>query len=62
MQEIYACRVAGLGFAVRLVRTLPGWPGRPVPRLASLGGVLGVARGMRLLGPDRDAWTAHPVR
>ena len=60
-EEIYACHVAGLGFTIQLTRTLPG-SHRPVPGLASLGGVLGVARGMRLLGPDRDAWTPHPVR
>ena len=60
-QEIYACHVAGLGFTIQLDRTLAG-SDRPVPGLASLGGVLRVARGMRLLGPDRDAWTAHPVR
>jgi hypothetical protein len=60
-QEIFACRVAGLAFDIRLTPTLPG-SHRTVPGLASLGGVLGVARGMRLLGPDRDAWTAHPVR
>jgi hypothetical protein len=59
-QEIYACHVAGLGFTIQLDRTLAG-SHRPVPGLASLGGVLRVARGMRLLGPDRDAWTAHPV-
>ncbi len=61
LQEIYACHADGLGFTIRLVPTLPG-SDRPVPGLASLGGVLGVARRMRLLGPDRDAWTAHPVR
>ncbi len=61
LQEIFACRIAGLAFDIRLVPTLPG-SDRPVPGVASLGGVLGVARDMRLLGPDRDAWTAHPVR
>jgi len=61
LQEIFACRIAGLAFDIRLTPTLPGGH-QPVPGLASLGGVLGVARDMRLLGPDRDAWTAHPVR
>ena len=61
LREMFACRVAGLAFNIRLAVTLPG-SHRPVPGLAGLGGVLGVARGMRLLGPDRDAWTAHPVR
>jgi len=60
-QTIYACNVAGLYLGMNLALTLPG-SHRPVPGLASLGGVLRVARGMRLLGPDRDAWTAHPVR
>jgi hypothetical protein len=61
LQTISACHAAGLGFGISLALTLPG-SHRPVPGLASLGGVLRVARGMRLLGPDRDAWTAHPVR
>jgi hypothetical protein len=61
VQTISACHAAGLGFDIRLDLTIPG-SHRPVPGLASLGGVLRVARGMRLLGPDRDAWTAHPVR
>lgn len=61
LREMFACRVAGLAFNIRLAVTLPA-SHRPVPGVASLGGVLRVARGMRLLGPDRDAWTAHPVR
>jgi hypothetical protein len=60
-EEMFACRIAGLAFDIRLALTLPR-SHRPVPGVARLGGVLRVARGMRLLGPDRDAWTAHPVR
>ena len=60
-EEMFACRIAGLAFDIRLALTLPR-SHRPVPGVGRLGGVLRVARGMRLLGPDRDAWTAHPVR
>jgi hypothetical protein len=59
--DLCASDVDGLAVGVDFSATDPS-TGRPVPGLSLPGGVLGLAKSLHLLGPDRSNWTSSPVR